>query len=44
MKYNDLRDFIKLLEKRGQLKRISQAVDPFLEMTEVTRGWPSTVV
>ncbi len=35
MKYNDLRDFIRLLEKKGQLKRISQAVDPFLEMTEI---------
>ncbi len=35
MKYRDLRDFINLLEKRGQLKRIKQAVDPFLEMTEI---------
>ncbi len=35
MKYNDLRDFIRLLEKKGQLKRISQPVDPFLEMTEI---------
>jgi len=35
MKYKDLRDFISLLEKRGQLKRISQPVDPFLEMTEI---------
>ncbi len=35
MKYKDLRDFIRLLEKKGQLKRISQAVDPFLEMTEI---------
>ncbi len=35
MKYKDLRDFIRLLEKRGQLKRISQPIDPFLEMTEI---------
>jgi 4-hydroxy-3-polyprenylbenzoate decarboxylase len=35
MKYKDLRDFIKLLEKRGQLKRISQPIDPKLEMTEI---------
>ncbi len=35
MKYKDLRDFIRLLEKKGQLKRISQPVDPFLEMTEI---------
>jgi 4-hydroxy-3-polyprenylbenzoate decarboxylase len=35
MKYKDLRDFIKLLEERGELKRISVAVDPILEMTEI---------
>ncbi|MCW8126660.1 4-hydroxy-3-polyprenylbenzoate decarboxylase [Microbulbifer halophilus] len=35
MKYKDLRDFIRLLEKRGLLKRISQPVDPNLEMTEI---------
>jgi len=35
MKYQDLRDFITQLEKRGLLKRISQAVDPNLEMTEI---------
>ncbi len=35
MKYKDLRDFIDLLEKRGQLKRISQEIDPNLEMTEI---------
>ncbi|WP_250460238.1 4-hydroxy-3-polyprenylbenzoate decarboxylase [Microbulbifer litoralis] len=35
MKYKDLRDFIKLLEKRGLLKRIPQPVDPKLEMTEI---------
>jgi len=35
MKYNDLRDFIQRLEKKDQLKRISQPIDPFLEMTEI---------
>jgi len=35
MKYKDLRDFIVLLEKRGELKRITQEVDPNLEMTEI---------
>ena len=34
-KYNDLRDFISLLEKRGELKRISVEIDPNLEMTEI---------
>jgi 4-hydroxy-3-polyprenylbenzoate decarboxylase len=35
MKYDDLRDFLKQLEKRGLLKRIGQVVDPNLEMTEI---------
>lgn len=35
MKYNDLRDFIAQLEKRGLLKRIRQEVGPALEMTEI---------
>ncbi|WP_113907796.1 4-hydroxy-3-polyprenylbenzoate decarboxylase [Aliidiomarina celeris] len=35
MKYRDLRDFISLLEARGELKRISQEIDPYLEMTEI---------
>lgn len=35
MQFNDLRDFIALLEKRGQLKRISQMIDCKLEMTEI---------
>lgn len=35
MKYKDLRDFIKQLEDKGQLKRISQEIDPRLEMTEI---------
>jgi len=35
MKYKDLRDFIDLLEKKGELKRITQEIDPYLEMTEI---------
>jgi UbiD family decarboxylases len=35
MKYKDLRDFIALLEQRGELKRITVEVDPYLEMTEI---------
>ena len=35
MDYHDLRDFITYLEKNGELKRISVAVDPALEMTEI---------
>ncbi len=35
MKYRDLRDFIKQLEQRGELKRITAEVDPHLEMTEI---------
>jgi 4-hydroxy-3-polyprenylbenzoate decarboxylase len=35
MNYHDLRDFIKQLEKQGELKRITVPVDPYLEMTEI---------
>lgn len=35
MKYGDLRDFIRELEQRGELKRIRAEVDPALEMTEI---------
>ena len=35
MEYGDLRDFIALLERRGELKRITVEVDPRLEMTEI---------
>jgi len=35
MKYKDLRDFIKQLEARGELVRVSHEVDPKLEMTEI---------
>ena len=36
MKYKDLRDFLKQLEKQGELKRITIEVDPNLEMTEIS--------
>ncbi len=35
MKYSDLRDFIAQLQRINELKRISVAVSPILEMTEV---------
>ncbi|MCC4266110.1 4-hydroxy-3-polyprenylbenzoate decarboxylase [Oceanimonas baumannii] len=35
MKYKDLRDFIAQLEAQGELKRIHQEIDPYLEMTEI---------
>ena len=35
MKYNDLRDFLDQLEKRGELKRVTHPIDPYLEMTEI---------
>jgi 4-hydroxy-3-polyprenylbenzoate decarboxylase len=35
MQYTDLRDFLKQLEARGELKRIAQQIDPRLEMTEI---------
>src|SRR5271157_3759306 len=34
MAYTDLRDFVRALEKRGELKRIPFEVDPVLEITE----------
>jgi len=36
MKSSDLRDFIALLEQLGELVRIKQEVDPYLEMTEIS--------
>ncbi|WP_448554179.1 4-hydroxy-3-polyprenylbenzoate decarboxylase [Thalassotalea montiporae] len=36
MKYSDLRDFIKQLEKIGQLKRIKQPISTELVMTEIS--------
>ena len=46
MKYRDLREFISLLEARGELKRVRTAVSPRLEMTEICdrtlrRGGPA---
>lgn len=35
MKYKDLRDFIKMLEDEGELKRVRHEIDPHLEMTEI---------
>ena len=35
MAYTDLRDWIKTLEKSGELKRITAEVDPILEMAEI---------
>tara|TARA_B110000240_G_scaffold64768_1_gene73810 strand:- start:19920 stop:21395 length:1476 start_codon:yes stop_codon:yes gene_type:complete len=35
IKHSDLREFIKFLEKHGELKRIKVEVDPVLEMTEI---------
>ena len=46
MKYRDLREFIAMLEARGELKRVVAPVDPRLEMTEICdrtlrRGGPA---
>ena len=46
MSYRDLREFIALLEKRGELKRVRQEVDRHLEITEISdrtlkRGGPA---
>ena len=35
MAYKDLREFIRLLEKKGLLKRITAEVDPVLEIAEI---------
>src|ERR1017187_7867321 len=35
MAYRDLREFIRALEEKGELKRIALEVDPILEITEV---------
>ncbi len=35
MNYKDLRDFIRQLEQRGELKRVRVEVDPRLEITEI---------
>ena len=36
MKHSDLRSFISFLEQQGELVRITQEVDPDLEMTEIS--------
>ncbi len=36
MAYRDLHEFVKKLEKEGELKRIRAEVDPVLEITEIT--------
>ena len=36
MKHSDLRGFIATLEQQGELVRIHQEVDPYLEMTEIS--------
>ena len=36
MKHSDLRSFISFLEQQGELVRITQEVDPNLEMTEIS--------
>jgi 4-hydroxy-3-polyprenylbenzoate decarboxylase len=46
MAYRDLRDFIRVLEEKGELKRITVEVDPVLEITEfadraVKQGGPA---
>ena len=46
MAYRDLRDFVRKLEKAGELKRVSAEVDPVLEITEISdrtvkRGGPA---
>ena len=37
MGYADLREFVKRLEKEGELKRVKTEVDPVLEITEVVQ-------
>ncbi len=35
MRYKDLRDFVAFLETQGELRRIRQEIDPYLEVTEI---------
>jgi 4-hydroxy-3-polyprenylbenzoate decarboxylase len=35
MHFHDLRDFMQALEQKGDLKRITQKIDPYLEITEI---------
>src|SRR5450631_1884256 len=46
MAFDDLRGFVRALEKNGELKRIAFEVDPYLEITEfadrsVKQGGPA---
>ncbi len=36
MSYRDLREFLRVLEQEGELKRITAPVDPILEIAEIT--------
>ncbi len=36
MAHDDLRDWLKVLDKAGELKRVRQEVDPILEIAEIT--------
>ncbi|MEW6327634.1 MAG: menaquinone biosynthesis decarboxylase [Thermodesulfobacteriota bacterium] len=36
MGYKNLQEFIRLLEKEGELKKITEPVSPYLEITEIT--------
>lgn len=36
MEFRDLHQFIELLEREGELKRVSQTISPILEITEIT--------
>lgn len=36
MAYKDLQDFLRLLEKKGELRRIATELSPYLEIAEVT--------
>ena len=36
MAYDDLRQWIKALDKAGELKRVREEVDPILEIAEIT--------
>ncbi|MEA2700321.1 MAG: 4-hydroxy-3-polyprenylbenzoate decarboxylase, partial [Myxococcales bacterium] len=35
--HDNLRDFVRLLESRGELRRITRQVDPYLEITEISQ-------
>ena len=35
MNYKDLRDFVRQLEARGEFRRVTAEVDPYLEITEI---------